>query len=204
MPLALCAEPALASKMVAITFDDGPSGNTAKVVEILRSHDASATFFFVGKRMNSRPDDVRAVGEVGEIANHSWRHSASHPWKKYSYSKAKKEIKDTNELIRSYTGQNRIWFRSMGLQRNKTTDRAIRDSNVKFVGGVLVSDWGRGSGNKASAIKSRVTKKASANHTILILHETNSQTVKALPGILDWYHNRGYQVVTVSKLMDSK
>ena len=203
VPLALCAEPAFASKMVAITFDDGPSSNTAKVVEILRTHDASATFFFVGKRMNSRPADVESVAAVGEIANHTWRHSASHPWKKYTYSKAKQEIQDTNDVIRSYTGQERIWFRTLGLQRNKAVNRAIEDTGVKYVGGVLVGDWGSGSSNRASAIKSRVAKKASANHAVLILHETNNQTVKALPAIIDWYHMRGYKVVTVSELMDS-
>jgi len=75
---------------------------------------------------------------------------------------------------------------------------------ASFVGGVLVGDWGRSSGNKSSSIKSRVTKKAWRNHSVLILHETNKETIKALPGIIDWYHSHGYRVVTVSKLMDSK
>jgi peptidoglycan/xylan/chitin deacetylase (PgdA/CDA1 family) len=71
------------------------------------------------------------------------------------------------------------------------------------MGGVLVDDWGRGSGNRSSAIKQRVKARASKNHSVLILHETNSESVKALPGILDWYRSRGYKVVTVSTLMDS-
>jgi peptidoglycan/xylan/chitin deacetylase (PgdA/CDA1 family) len=204
VPLALCAEPAFASKMVAITFDDGPSHNTAKVVDILRSHEASATFFFVGRRMTKGAFDAESLLSVGEIANHTWRHSKSHPWTRYTYSQAKKEIEDTNARIRSHTGQDRIWFRSLGLARPSAVKRAITATKVKFVGGVLVSDWGKGSGNKSAAIKKRVKANAAKNHTVLILHETNSETVKALPGILDWYQSRGYQVVTVSKLMDSK
>jgi len=204
VPLSLCAEPAFASKMVAITFDDGPSRNNAKIVDILRTHEASASFFFVGSRMTEGSFDAEALLSVGEIANHTWRHSKSHPWSKYTYSKAKTEINDTNSRIRSYTGQDRIWFRSLGLARNSAVKRAIAATNVKFVGGVLVSDWGKGSGNKSAAIKKRVKAKAAKNHTVLILHETNNETVKALPGILDWYQSRGYQVVTVSKLMDSK
>jgi peptidoglycan/xylan/chitin deacetylase (PgdA/CDA1 family) len=92
----------------------------------------------------------------------------------------------------------------MGLKRSKATNRAMSDSGLQFVGGVLVQDWGKGSGNKSAAIKKRVKSQAASNHTILILHETNNETVKALPGILDWYHSRGYKVVTVSKLKSSK
>lgn len=190
--------------MVAITFDDGPSRNTAKIVDILRTHEASATFFFVGKRMTRGSFDASAVLQVGEVGNHTWRHSKAHPWKKLSYSQAKQEIRDTSSRILNRTGQKCVWFRSVGLKRTKASDRAMRDSNVRFVGGVLVNDWGKGRGNKAAAIRQRVTKKAAGNHTVLILHETNNETVKALPGILDWYRRHGYQVVTVSQLMNSR
>jgi peptidoglycan/xylan/chitin deacetylase (PgdA/CDA1 family) len=186
--------------MVALTFDDGPSRNNAKVVEILRAHEASATFFFIGRRMTKGAFDAESLLSVGEIANHTYRHSAGHPWRKYTYLSAKQEIKDTNSRIRKVTGQERIWFRTMGLERNTAVNRAMADTGVQFVGGVLVHDWGSGSGNRASSIKSRVKSKAAKNHTILILHETNNQTVKALPGILDWYHSHGYKVVTVSQL----
>ena len=200
VPLALSAEPAFATKMVALTFDDGPSRNTNTVIDILRTHEASATFFFVGKRMTSGAFDKDALLSVGEIANHTYTHSASRPWRKMSYSRAKWEIKATNDKIRDATGQNRFWFRTMGLERNTAVKRAIKDTGVTYVGGVLVKDYGSSSANRAASIKSRVKSKAAKDHTILILHETNKETVKALPGILDWYKSRGYKVVTVSQL----
>jgi len=202
---ALFAEPAFASrKVIALTFDDGPSRNNPKVVEILRSHDASATFFFVGKRMTKGAFDPTSLLEVGEVGNHTWKHSNSHPWKKLSYAAAKKEIRDTNTRIFGRTGQKCVWFRSVGLQKSKASDRAIKSAGMRNVGGVLVEDWGRRSGNKSSAIKKRVIRKASKSGSILILHETNKETIKALPGILDWYHDHGYKVVTVSQLKNRK
>jgi len=200
VPLALFAEPAFATKTIALTFDDGPSRNTNKVIEILKEHDARATFFFVGKRMTSGAFDKDALLSVGEIGNHTYTHSASRPWRSLTYSRAFSEISKTNARIRKVTGQDRIWFRSMGLERNKSVNRAIKDTGVQFVGGILVKDYGSGSGNKASSITARVKKKAARDHSILILHETNKQTIKALPGILDWYHDHGYQIVTVSEL----
>lgn len=198
---ALLAEPAFAAKKkIALTFDDGPSRNTAKVVRILKSHEASATFFFVGARMTKGAFEPASLLEVGEVGNHTWKHSKSHPWKKLSYSKAKTEIRKTNERIVKQTGQTPVWFRSVGLHRSKASDKAMRKYGMRHVGGVLVDDWGKSSRNKASRIKSRAISRASKNGSILILHETNKETIKALPGILDWYEGHGYEIVTVSEL----
>ncbi len=62
--------------VVALTFDDGPHPEvTPRLLEILRRHDAHATFFMVGKAAQNHPELVEEVAEAGHaIGNHSWDH----------------------------------------------------------------------------------------------------------------------------------
>ena len=60
---------------VALTFDDGPSPYTSKILAVLARHQVKATFFVVGKRVDQYPDLARRVVAAGHvIANHSYSH----------------------------------------------------------------------------------------------------------------------------------
>jgi len=62
--------------MVALTFDDGPSRYTARILDVLEASDARATFFMVGNRMGSYPAAVKRMVELGcEPASHTWDHT---------------------------------------------------------------------------------------------------------------------------------
>ncbi|KGE20195.1 polysaccharide deacetylase family protein [Paenibacillus wynnii] len=61
---------------VALTFDDGPSRYTKQIVDILVEHNVSANFFFIGRNVLHRPDEVKYAHEHDmPIGNHSWDHS---------------------------------------------------------------------------------------------------------------------------------
>ena len=65
----------LDDKVVAITFDDGPSKYTEKILDILKKYDASGTFFLIGNKVEFYGDTLRRMLEEGsEIGNHSYDH----------------------------------------------------------------------------------------------------------------------------------
>ena len=63
-------------KTLYLTFDDGPHPEyTAPVLDLLKAHDASATFFLIGERIDRHPDVVRRIVDEGHaLGNHSWSH----------------------------------------------------------------------------------------------------------------------------------
>ncbi len=62
-------------KCVALTFDDGPTPYTDRLVDVLQQSDAKATFFMIGNKVAANPDGAARVAEAGmEIGNHTWEH----------------------------------------------------------------------------------------------------------------------------------
>src|SRR6266545_2726183 len=66
---------ATASRMIALSFDDGPDPRwTPQVIDLLGEYGARATFFVCGTAARRHPDLVRAATAVGEVGNHSYTH----------------------------------------------------------------------------------------------------------------------------------
>src|SRR5215210_2826577 len=63
-------------RLVALSFDDGPSGSTPEVLETLDAFSARATFFVIGEWVERKPEVVRDAAARGhEIGNHTWSHA---------------------------------------------------------------------------------------------------------------------------------
>ena len=62
-------------KCVALTFDDGPTPFTDRLLKVLNDADAKATFFMIGNKVAANPAGAKRVAEAGmEIGNHTWEH----------------------------------------------------------------------------------------------------------------------------------
>src|SRR5215469_11129473 len=62
-------------RAVALTFDDGPSESTPRILEILERHQVPATFFQIGANVERLPAVARSVAEAGHtVGNHSHTH----------------------------------------------------------------------------------------------------------------------------------
>lgn len=62
--------------MVALTFDDGPSAHTARILDCLEANDARATFYMVGNRMGTYQSTVKRMVDMGcEPGSHTWDHT---------------------------------------------------------------------------------------------------------------------------------
>jgi peptidoglycan-N-acetylglucosamine deacetylase len=74
-PIISCREDLAGRRILALTFDDGPSGSTPAVLDLLREHGARATFFVVGRYVEERAEVVaRAVVDGHELGNHTFDH----------------------------------------------------------------------------------------------------------------------------------
>ena len=75
-PAGPAAEPAAEPVYMALTFDDGPSAHTARILDCLEANDSRATFYMVGNRMGSYQSTVKRMVDMGcEPGSHTWDHT---------------------------------------------------------------------------------------------------------------------------------
>lgn len=97
-------------RRISLTFDDGPNPNTSRIVlEELKKRDIKATFFLIGKNVDSYPDFAKRILDEGhEVANHSYTHPALG---KLSDERVIEELTRCQESIIKATGFQPVWFR---------------------------------------------------------------------------------------------
>ena len=100
-------------RVVWLTIDDGPSTQTAAMLDLLDAHGAKATFFVVGERARALP---AAIGEIVRRGHTVGNHSATHPsawfWA-LPPARMRREIADTQRLLTGLAGQAPRWFRAV-------------------------------------------------------------------------------------------
>jgi peptidoglycan/xylan/chitin deacetylase (PgdA/CDA1 family) len=124
--------------IAAITFDDGPDPiYTPRVLDILRKHDAHATFFMVGEGAHNNPDIVRNVAREGHaIGNHSWHHFAFPliPW-----AQQMEDIRRCQRAIKPYG--HRIFRPPYGLNDDKSNIGALLHGYRVIGWSLSPEDW---------------------------------------------------------------
>lgn len=181
------------SKVVALTFDDGPSSYTAGFLKVLREKRVPATFFVLGQLVAAYPDLARQIVHEGhEIASHSWKHDL--------YPSAA-DLRQTSATIQSVTGFRPCSFRPPGGARNAAVIAGAGQSGMKtIIWDVDPFDW-RLPG--AGSIKSIVLSNTRPG-SIVLSHDgggPRGQTLEALPGIIDSLRARGYRFATVTEIL---
>ncbi|MBO9999972.1 MAG: polysaccharide deacetylase family protein [Cyanobacteria bacterium SID2] len=185
-------------RVVALTFDDGPWTNTAQILDILRKHDVSATFFVVGSHATERMALLRRiVAEGHELGNHSWNHR----YHNVSPAEAVQEIDRTSEFIYQTTGVRTRFFRPPGgnLTNGLAAHAADRDYAVMM--------WSLDSLDYAVSVNEIVNNVLSQIQpgAVILLHDgggDRSRTATALPEILKRLQEQGYRFSTLSELME--
>lgn len=182
-------------KMVALTYDDGPSNSvTNDILDILERYDAKATFFVIGSRISSSYQPMQRAVKMGcEIGNHTYSHI---DLPSYYYSEIRDEIDTTNSLVKKYTGVTPKIVRAPG----GSTDAYSREVvNMPFIyWSIDTRDWeSRDAYSVISIVKSEVE-----DGDIILMHDIYDSTAEASETIIPWLINQGYQLVTVSELME--
>jgi peptidoglycan-N-acetylglucosamine deacetylase len=198
--------------LVALTFDDGPDPEwTPPILDILKAKHVPATFFVVGENAMPHPFLLnRIVDEGSELGNHSFTHPNL---ALVSDEGTKLELNGTRRLIEAYTGRSVRLFRApyFGDAEPTTANEigpalvAQRDGYTNVGLHVDPADWKKpGVAQIVQAALDQVkTDNPQTAGQIVLLHDgggDRSQTVAALPLIIDGLRAKGFQFVPVSKL----
>jgi cellulose synthase/poly-beta-1,6-N-acetylglucosamine synthase-like glycosyltransferase/peptidoglycan/xylan/chitin deacetylase (PgdA/CDA1 family)/spore germination protein YaaH len=192
---------------VAITFDDGPDPQwTPKVLDILKAAKVKAAFFLVGVNAEKYPGLVRRIVNEGhEIGNHTYYHpNLALAWPEH----VRLELNATQLLLESITGRATTLFRppyAADTQPSQISElmplQIAQDLNYLVVlENIDPQDWAKPG---ADIIVQRV-KQQRRDGSIILLHDAGgdrSQTVAALPRILEWLRTRGDTIVPISALL---
>ncbi len=183
-------------KMVALTFDDGPSKHTKAIVDCLFKNNSAATFFIVGNRIDSYKETVKHTYKMGcELANHSY----SHPiLTGLTADQIKSEIKKTDNKVKALTGQKTTLLRAPGGGYNSTVKKAAGKPLIQWSDDTL--DWKTRS---KSATVNYVMKNVQ-DGDIVLMHDLHEPTKEAALELIPKLKKKGYQIVTVSELAKYK
>ena len=185
---------------IALTFDDGPSpGYTNTILAILERYHIHATFFMLGVWVQRYPDLARAVFADGDvIGDHTWGHP---DLTKLGNDQINQQLANTRDIIQQTTGARAALFRPpYGAYTRRVLDLAAALQFSTIVWSVDPRDWSRPG---TDAIMSRVLN-ATQNGSIILLHDgggDRSQTVAALPTIIEQLQQRGFTFVTIPQLL---
>lgn len=166
---------------IALSFDDGPNpASTARLLEILRVHDVSATFFLVGMHAEAEPELVRQMVDQGhEIGNHTW----SHPnLKTVPRQRIVEELQRTSEVLERITGKPISLFRPpFGAADNRVLDTARELGMVPAFWNAMTVDW---EDRPSALITNELAQQIEVNGergraTCLVLHDRRADDPKA-------------------------
>ena len=197
-------------KVIALTFDDGPSPNpTPQILDILKEKNIKATFFMIGQNLKNFPQIGKQVVADGHaIGNHTWHHW-NRPMNEFT---AAREINDTAALLYKTTGVKTSLFRPPnGFLSNGLAAYARKQDDVVILWSIDSGDW-RKRGVSVEGLVNHVLQKAKPG-AIVLMHDGSgistvglasslgSLTVDALPKMIDELKKQGYEFVSVPELL---
>lgn len=184
--------------MVALTFDDGPDyvGVTDRILATLKEYDAHATFFQVGRSVADQSELMGRIAAAGhEIACHTYDHSH------YGSSVTADDIVRADDAIEQAVGHRPSAFRSPG---GETTDLirqvCAQEGMPIFYWSIDTEDW---RSRDADAVCDMVMDYVS-DGDIILMHNVYESTADAVERIVPYLAEKGYQMVTVSQLVQAK
>ncbi|MFQ3560832.1 polysaccharide deacetylase family protein [Streptomyces gramineus] len=185
------------AKCVALTFDAGPSENSARLLDILQREHVPATFFLLGARHIERyPELVRRMAAEGhEVASHTWDHKIL---TEISDRRIREELTRPDDAIERLTGRRPTLMRPPQGRTDAHVHRICRELGLSEVlWSVTAKDYLT---TDPALIRKRVLDQVSRDG-IILLHDIYEGTVPAVPGIIDALKERGYVFVTVPQLL---
>ena len=215
--LKMIKKPSLAThKIVFLTFDDGPNiYKTPQILNILKENNVHATFFVLGSNLQNKTNKnivMQAYKNGNAIANHSYSHNLKviYPKNSVSVSTFMNEVNQTNSILKEILGPNfnckvvrmpggynsRVYYNDPNLNKlNKTLNN----------NGITLIDWNALSGDAVPGHKTASdllnnVKKQSKNKkvVVLLMHDIHNISVEALPSIIQYYKDNGYEFRVIS------
>jgi peptidoglycan-N-acetylglucosamine deacetylase len=185
-------------KMIALTFDDGPTEFTPRILEILKKNNAKATFFCIGNQVKKYPEILNIAFQSGHIiGNHTLYHSPQNGF--YSTSKILDEISSTDQIIQQIIQQNPKLFRPPFGVTNPHIAKAIKQTQHNVIGwdvrslDTVIED--------ESKLYNRITKQIKPG-SIILMHDTSDKTANVLEQLFVFLQQENYKVVSLEQLLN--
>ena len=190
--------PVIRDKAVALTFDDGPSrANDGRIVETLQKYGAHATFFVLGDRARVDGDILQMYLAAGcEIGSHSWNHPQL---SKMKWDEIERQLSKTNKTVSELTGGYQIQLLRPPYGSISNTMRKKLDMPM-ILWSLDTLDWKTRNTKKIF----REVRKEVKDGDIILMHDIYSTTADAVEKVVPWLQNKGYDILTVSELMERK
>ena len=196
-------------KTVYLTFDDGPSENTGKVLDILDDYGINATFFVTGHE----PEYRSSIKDAYERGNTIGLHSMSHDYAKvYASTDAFfEDLEKVGEVVEEQIGYVPYLTRFPGGASNTVSanySTGIMSALVEELParGYQFYDWNVSSNDAAGtnvAVDTLVQSSCVEGYTnvMLLFHDsgTKDTTPEALPQIIEYYLERGYEFAPIDR-----
>ena len=182
--------------MIALTFDDGPSANTLRLLKILNANGAKGTFCVVGNKVTKYQREARRIVEQGsEIIGHSWDHK---DFTKLTDEQIRKELSQTQDAIYAAVNIRPKLYRAPYGAVNDRVKSISKEMGLSIVlWSVDTRDW---ESLNADAVYNEVMKDVK-DGAIILEHETHPTTIDAMERVVPELVRRGYKLVTVSELL---
>jgi peptidoglycan/xylan/chitin deacetylase (PgdA/CDA1 family) len=193
----------LEKRVIYLTFDDGPSIITGKVLDILKENDVKATFFIIGNQITDFEDMIKRIHDDGHSIG---LHTYTHKFKRIYSNRDTfiKEMQDCRSEINKLTGISPNIIRFPGGSSNRLTRTYLTKlHNYNF----KIYDWNMttSDGINSNTSPNRLYRDATEGNEklspiILLLHcdYMHKNSCKALPNIIKYYKEKGYEFKVIS------
>lgn len=183
-------------KAIALTFDDGPSKQTRKILATLAEYDGLATFFTVGERLDDYSETLQMIYDSGcQIGMHTYSHANL---RKLSKSEILDEINKTNDLIYKYTGEYSHLVRPPYGAVNDKVKATVEQPMINW--SIDTRDW---ESRDANSVYNEIMNNVE-DGDIILMHDLYSSTAEAVSRVVPELVAQGYQLCTVDELFKLK
>ncbi|KAI4276021.1 MAG: hypothetical protein L6R35_006239 [Caloplaca aegaea] len=193
--------PSTTSRIIALTIDDGPSEYTAEIMEVLKSNEATATFFVIGAQVKGREELLRSLLREGnELGNHAMH---DEPSRFLSDGNLEEQINSVGKMVQeAYTAADleappRYFRPGSGLFNSRIRHVVSKLGYRLVLGSIYPHDpqipyW---------RVNARHVLSMLRPGAIIICHDRRKWTAPMLRKVLPEARRRGYRVVTLTKLL---
>jgi peptidoglycan/xylan/chitin deacetylase (PgdA/CDA1 family) len=187
-------------KCIALTFDDGPSPYTDRLLQVLKDSDAKATFFEIGNKVAANPEGAKRVVEAGmELGSHTWEHPNMTT---IPPEDIPAQFTKANDAIEAATGQRPKLVRTAGgLINDQVLAEAKKQGLADINWDVIPFDWAN-DGN-TGATRFMLMSQIKPN-SVVLFHDTYSSTVDLVEQFIPVLKANGYHMVTVTQMLGER
>lgn len=185
-------DPTKHQKLVALTYDDGPSKNTDTILDVLKQYNAKATFFVVGKQAEYYTDELkREVDEGMEVGSHTYDHMTL---KYHTTAEIQETLNHNDEVIQKLAGFTPVIMRPTGGGVDENVATSVTKPMIEW--DVDTEDWK----TKDASNTIKVAEEHVQDGSIILMHDLYEATAEASKTLVPDLQKMGYKLVTVSEL----